>query len=139
VVAVDASPVSASARLQHRDVTERVLLSAFREQERADGADVAREAAEAANAAGAAFLAATSHELRTPLQAIGGYAELMELGLRGPVTDGQRDALARIQHAMGHLLELTTTLLDHSRLEAAESRVGVGSTFTLTLPRAPAA
>jgi signal transduction histidine kinase len=36
-----------------------------------------------------------SHELRTLLNAIGGYAQLLELGVHGPVNDAQREALAR--------------------------------------------
>ena len=34
-----------------------------------------------------------SHELRTPLNAILGYSELVEMGVHGPVTDAQRDAM----------------------------------------------
>ena len=40
------------------------------------------------------FLAVMSHELRTPLNAIGGYAQLMERGVHGPVTPAQSKAVA---------------------------------------------
>jgi signal transduction histidine kinase len=125
VVLVDASAATALARLLHRDVTERVLLSALREETRADVADVARATAEDANTARGRLLAATSHELRTPLQAIGGYAEILGMELRGPLTDGQRDALGRIQHAMRHLLTLATALLEHTRTEAGTAPTDV--------------
>ncbi|HEU0300556.1 MAG TPA: GAF domain-containing protein, partial [Longimicrobium sp.] len=46
----------------------------------------ARGEAETANQAKSQFLASMSHELRTPLNAIGGYVELIQLGLRGPVS-----------------------------------------------------
>lgn len=43
------------------------------------------------------FLAGLAHELRTPLGAIGGYAELLELGVHGPVNKPQSDGLRRIR------------------------------------------
>src|SRR6202171_168598 len=46
--------------------------------------------AESANKAKTACLGAMSHELRTPLNAIGGYIDLLDMGLRGPVTERQR-------------------------------------------------
>lgn len=79
--------------------------------------DQARREAEAANKAKSQFLAVISHELRTPLSAIGGYAELMELGIHGPVTDEQRQDLARIQQSQRHVLGLVKQVLDFSRIE----------------------
>ena len=101
-----------------RDVTARRRA----EEERAR---LLREAQDANRAKGE-FLAVMSHELRTPLNAIGGYAELMEMGLRGPVelgihgpvTDAQRQALARIQASQRHLLGLVAGVLNYSRMEA---------------------
>ena len=45
-----------------------------------------------------------SHELRTPLNAIAGHVQLVEMGIHGPVTEAQRDALARVHRAQRHLL-----------------------------------
>jgi PAS domain S-box-containing protein len=77
----------------------------------------AREAAEAGNRAKSDFLAAMSHELRTPLNAIGGYTELIDMGLRGPVSEEQRRDLARIRASQAHLLGLIGGLLDLTRIE----------------------
>ena len=58
-----------------------------------------------------------SHELRTPLNAIGGYVELMELGIRGPVTNEQLADLNRIKAAQRHLMGLVTDVLNLVRIE----------------------
>ena len=81
------------------------------------GEQSARADAEAANRAKTEFLAMMSHELRTPLNAIAGYAELMELGISGPVSDMQREQLGRIRRSQRHLLGIIEDLLDLSRLE----------------------
>ena len=81
-------------------------------------AEEATRAAEAANQAKGVFLSMMSHELRTPLDAIQGAAEVLRLGLRGPVTDAQRADLARIGRASRHLSALVADLLAFARLEA---------------------
>ncbi|HET9003932.1 MAG TPA: CHASE3 domain-containing protein [Gemmatimonadaceae bacterium] len=75
-------------------------------------------AAEEANRAKAQFLTTMSHELRTPLNAIDGYAELLEMGLRGPVTAAQAQDLSRIRRSQRHLLALVNDVLNFARLEA---------------------
>ena len=96
---------------------ERARLYAAEHTARAE-AEAARADAERANRAKAQFLAAMSHELRTPLNAIAGYAELMEMGIRGPVTPEQREDLARVRRAGQHLQSLINDILNHARLEA---------------------
>ncbi len=81
-------------------------------------AELARAQAETASRAKSDFLAVMSHELRTPLNAIGGYTELLELGIRGPITDAQRHDLDRIRINQQHLLGLIGGVLDLSRIEA---------------------
>jgi len=81
-------------------------------------AQAARAEAETANQAKGAFLASMSHELRTPLNAISGYVDLMEMGIRGPVTEAQMQDLARIRRSTRHLLGLINDVLSFARLDA---------------------
>ena len=78
----------------------------------------ARSTANAANEAKSHFLSTMSHELRTPLNAIGGYVQLMEMEVQGPITDAQRQSLDRITRSHRHLLRLVNDVLDLSRIEA---------------------
>ena len=128
-------------------VTELLLLGALREATRADAANAARLTVEHAHASLARFLAEMGHELRTPLQAVGGYADLMAMGIHGPVTDQQRIVLERIHAGVVHLVELTTALVDHARIAAGHvdyvmTAVRVGSAMdaaaSLILPQADA-
>lgn len=79
--------------------------------------------AETANRSKAEFLAKMSHELRTPLNAIVGYAELLELGVRGPVTWEQINDLKRINRSSKHLLSLINDILNFAKIEAGRVQV----------------
>ncbi|HXB25344.1 MAG TPA: PAS domain-containing sensor histidine kinase [Gemmatimonadaceae bacterium] len=83
--------------------------------------------AETANRVKGEFLAAMSHELRTPLNAIAGYADLMLMGVSGPVTEEQRSHLQRIAKSQQHLLGIINDLLNFSRLEAGSVVFDLGS------------
>ena len=113
-----------------RDISERVeqqkrIDSATTELQRAletleqrvHEAEEARQAADEANAAKGQFLRMMSHELRTPLNAIGGYVDLLEAGVRGPLTPAQQDDLGRIRSAQGRLLSLINDVLNFAKLE----------------------
>jgi PAS domain S-box-containing protein len=79
--------------------------------------EMARREAEAASRAKGQFLAVMSHELRTPLNAILGYSELVEMGVHGPVTEAQREAMGRIRRSGQHLLSLVNNVLNLERSE----------------------
>ena len=96
---------------------ERERLLARERAARAE-ADAARQAAEHANDVKAQFLASMSHELRTPLNAIGGYVDLLALGIRGPISDMQREDLERIRRNQHHLLGLINNVLNFAKIEA---------------------
>ncbi|HEY2067587.1 MAG TPA: ATP-binding protein [Gemmatimonadaceae bacterium] len=81
----------------------------------------ARGEAEEASRAKSEFLGMMSHELRTPLNAIGGYVQLIEEGIRGPVTEAQRDDLGRIRRSQRHLLNVIENVLGF--LKAGSGRV----------------
>lgn len=98
------------------DITERKRAEDAARQ--LETAERARLNAEAANKAKTDFLAVMSHELRTPLNAIGGYSELIEMGLRGPVTPAQLEDLAKIRRSQQHLLGLINDIMNFARLEA---------------------
>jgi len=66
-----------------------------------------------------------SHELRTPLNAIAGYAELLAMGVRGPVNDEQLRDLSRIRQNQQHLLEIINDILNFSRIEAGRVKYSI--------------
>jgi signal transduction histidine kinase len=107
----------------HLEERKQLLAS---EQAARNEAEEAAARADEANRAKSEFLAVMSHELRTPLNAIGGYVELMELGIRGPITEEQRLDLARIRKSEQHLLGLINGVLNYSRIEAGAVRYTMG-------------
>ena len=92
------------------------------ERTRAD-AERARAEADEANRAKSSFLANMSHELRTPINAVMGYAELLTMGVSGPVTPKQQAQLERIRVSSAHLLTLIDDILDVAKVEAGHMTV----------------
>jgi signal transduction histidine kinase len=128
-----------------RDVTDRK-----RAEERAAQLERERRArveAEAASQAKSEFLALMSHELRTPLNAVIGYADLLDLGVSGPLSTMQQQQVARIRSSGHHLLSLVNEVLDLARVEAGRltlqqgtghARQTIDSALTLVQPIAEA-
>jgi signal transduction histidine kinase len=61
-----------------------------------------------------------SHELRTPLNSVRGNLDLIDAGVYGELTPGQRDALARAQRSAIYLTGLINDLLNFARMESGQ-------------------
>jgi signal transduction histidine kinase len=114
-----------SAQPDHVYTTRDVELAEALAQRSATAIEAARQHAEAVrqramaeseSRAKSAYIGTISHELRTPLNAIGGYVDLIDLGVRGPVTELQHADLARIRLSQRHLLALITDVLNLVRV-----------------------
>ncbi|MBV9774268.1 MAG: GAF domain-containing sensor histidine kinase [Gemmatimonadetes bacterium] len=111
------------------------LLGAARQRERAEAEREellartleAQAEAERASRSKSDFLAMMSHELRTPLNAIAGYAELLELGVHGPVTVAQSETLARIRRSQRYLLGLINNVLTFMKLGSGRVQFDISS------------
>ena len=77
----------------------------------------ARAHAEEASRAKSDFLNVLSHELRSPANAIIGHAQLLDLGIHGPVTPEQHEALGRIARSAHLMGALVNDLLNLARIE----------------------
>ena len=81
--------------------------------------DAKREADEA-NAEKTHFLRVMGHEVRTPLNAIAGYAELLDLGIRGELNADQRHDVSRIRTAAAYLTGLIRDVLGEAKEETSQ-------------------
>ena len=113
-----------SVASQCAQALERARLHEAEHHARMEAED-ARVRADEANRAKTEFLAVMSHELRTPLNAIAGYAELLEVGIHGPLNESQREAIARIQRNERHLLGLINDVLNFAKLDAGHVQIDV--------------
>jgi PAS domain S-box-containing protein len=72
------------------------------------------------------LLAWVSHELRTPVASIGGYSDILALGVRGMLTPDQQAILVRIQQAQTHLIGLLDDLGTFARAGTGNLRFEIG-------------
>ena len=92
-------------------------LQDISERQQLERARVAAEASDRANRAKTEFLSRMSHELRTPLNAVLGFAQLLRMNGRDPLTPGQGEQVQHIERAGQHLLAMINDVLDLSRIE----------------------
>lgn len=64
------------------------------------------------------FLANMSYEFRTPLTSIGGFAEMLQMGLGGDLSDGGREYVDAILTSVARLSDQIENVLDLSQSEA---------------------
>jgi PAS domain S-box-containing protein len=106
------------------DGTARAFVSAFTDvTARVEMADRLRRALEEARQAARAkdaFLARMSHELRTPLNAVIGFADLMQMGVKGTLSDAHRGYVEDIARSGRHLLGIVEDMLEIVRLAAGQ-------------------
>jgi signal transduction histidine kinase len=80
---------------------------------------------QSANAAKSSFLANMSHELRTPLNAVIGFSEFLEISAADQLDERQRGYLADIRASGRHLLDILSTILEVSKLEAGKVELDI--------------
>lgn len=85
--------------------------------------DLARMQAEQERDIRTRFMNNVSHELRAPLNAIVNFAHILIAGGSGPVSEPQRDYLARIERSGWHLLGMLNDLLDMAQIESGEFKL----------------
>jgi signal transduction histidine kinase len=85
-----------------------------------------RSAAEQSNQSRTDALGHVTHELRTPLNAIGGYAELLQSGLLGPINAAQQKDLERIRWNQQHLSAVITEILTFVAADARRVEYNIG-------------
>lgn len=89
------------------------------DERRAEAALIERaEAMEAADRLKSEFVGHVSYQLRTPLTTIAGYADLLQSGAAGEMTDKQSEHIFAIQSASEDLAKTIDDILDIAAIEA---------------------
>ena len=76
------------------------------------------------------FLARMSHEIRTPLGILIGFLDIFHSGTLGPVNEGQKTALAKMQSQSYSLQKMINEVLSLSRIEEGSIPLEI-TTFSL--------
>ncbi len=76
------------------------------------------DALEAADRLKTEFLANMSYELRSPLTSIAGFADMLDAGYAGELSEKQREYISGIQTSSSNLSDLISNVLDLASIEA---------------------
>jgi signal transduction histidine kinase len=111
IISLSIAPLPDGATLaSFVDVTDRFRIeTALRER---------NEALEASDKLKSEFVKRVSYELRTPLNSILGFAEMMQRGTAGPMSERQGEYMDAILKASNALRDLINDVLDLSQIEA---------------------
>jgi cell cycle sensor histidine kinase DivJ len=82
------------------------------------------------------FLATANHELRTPLNAILGFAQMLEEGVAGPMTERQREYAASIRAGGTLLMGIFEDMLEAAQDDGAGERMADSAFDLAALARA---
>ena len=111
VFSYNAAPLpDGSLLLTYRDVTDTAMKEKALEERNA--------ALLAADKLKSDFISNVSYQLRTPLNSIMGFADLMQQGIAGKISDKQKGYLADIMNASKTLETLVNDILDLALIEA---------------------
>ncbi len=80
-----------------------------------------------ANLAKSQFVSVVSHELKIPMTSIRGYADLINQGAAGPVSEQQEQFLGTILSNVDRMSALVSDLSDISRIETGRLRVDLSA------------
>jgi PAS domain S-box-containing protein len=134
-------PSSDGLAVYFRDVTERKLAEREREellererQARAE-AQARREELERITESRTRLMRGFTHDVKNPLGAADGYAQLMEAGLLGELSEKQRHSLGRIRRSIHSSLRLIEDLLELARTEAGQIEIEAVDTDLAQLAR----
>lgn len=108
----------------HRDeigeVAESFNEMAARLSDREAALEEARDEALRASQFKGRLLANVGHDLRTPINSILGYADILNEGVYGSLTDQQRKANSRILSSARRLLNLINSILDQAQIDVGK-------------------
>jgi signal transduction histidine kinase len=81
-------------------------------------AENARKELKSARAKMGFLIRGVTHDLKNPIGAVDGYLQLLEAGVRGDLTEAQREWTGRISVALKRMLALLNDLLDLARIDS---------------------